>query len=225
LFGKTPYAPEKDLVPVAMIGMSPYVLVTAPNFPANDLREFIAVTKANPGKYSFASSGTAATAHLIAESFNASVGLKAVHVPYKGSSPALTDVISGQVTYCIETAAATMPFVRSGRLRAYGVSLEKGSSVTPGVTPFASAAGIPGLAGFDLGAWVGVMVPAGTSPAVVERLSSAIEKIMPSADLKQQFSNIAVEIDYRRVEEFNKYLKFISTRFSDVIKTNNIKAE
>jgi tripartite-type tricarboxylate transporter receptor subunit TctC len=162
---------------------------------------------------------------LIAESFNASVGLKAVHVPYKGSSPALTDVISGQVTYCIETAAATMPFVRSGRLRAYGVSLEKGSSVTPGVTPFASAAGIPGLAGFDLGAWVGVMVPAGTSPAVVERLSSAIEKIMPSPELKQQFSNIAVEIDYRRVEEFNKYLKFISTRFSDVIKTNNIKAE
>jgi len=225
LFGKTPYAPEKDLVPVAMIGMSPYVLVTAPNFPANDLREFIAVVKANPGKYSFASSGTAATAHLIAESFNASVGLKAVHVPYKGSSPALTDVISGQVTYCIETAAATMPFVRSGRLRAYGVSLEKGSSVTPGVTPFASATGIPGLAGFDLGAWVGVMVPAGTPPAVVERLSSAIEKIMPSADLKQQFSNIAVEIDYRRVEEFNKYLKFISTRFSDVIKTNNIKAE
>ncbi|MSQ57898.1 MAG: tripartite tricarboxylate transporter substrate binding protein [Limnohabitans sp.] len=225
LFGKTPYEPEKDLIPVAMVGISPYVLVTAIDFPAKDLREFVAVVKANPGKYSFASSGTGATAHLIAESFNASVGLKAVHVPYKGSIPALTDVISGQVAYCIETAASTMPFVRSGRLRAYGVSLEKGSAVTLGITPFASSTGIPGLAGFDLGAWLGIMVPTGTPSSVVERLSTAIEKIMPTPDVKQAFSNIAVDIDYRRADEYTRYLRFISTRFNDVIKTNNIKAE
>ena len=225
LLTKTPYEPEKDFLPVAMIGMSPYVLVTAPNFPAKDLREFIALVKSNPDKYSFSSSGTAATAHLIAESFNTALGLKVMHVPYKGSTPAITDVIGGQVAYCIETAASTMPFVRSGRLRAYGVSLEKGSSVTPGIPPFASFSGFPGLAGFDLGAWLGVVVPTGTPPAVVEKLSAAVEKIMTASEVKQAFSNIAVEVDYRRAEDFAKYLKFISTRFSDVIKANGIKAD
>lgn len=125
LMTRTPYDPERDLQPVAMVGMSPYVLVTGQQFASRDINDFIARVKAEPGKFTFASSGTGATAHLIAESFNAAVGLKAIHVPYKGSSPALTDVISGRVDYCIETAAATMPHVKGGRLRLRRVAQER----------------------------------------------------------------------------------------------------
>ncbi len=225
LLSRTPYDPERDLLPVGMIGMSPYVLVTQPGFAAADLREFVARVRASPGKFTFASSGTGATAHLIAESFNAAVGIKAVHVPYKGSTPALTDLISGQVDYCIETAAATMPHVRSGRLRAFGVSLEKGSAVTPGIAPFARQPDMAGLAGFDMGAWLGVMVPANTPSAEVQKLAGALEQIMLSPEVRQAFSGIAVEVDYRPAESFGRYLASIRSRFTEVIRANNIKAD
>ena len=222
LLQQLPYKPQRDLEPIAMVGLSPYVLVTAPNFPAKDIKEFVALVKANPGKYTFASSGTGATAHLIAESLNGALGLKSVHVPYKGSSPALTDVSSGQVTYSVETAAATMPFVRSGRLKGYGVSLAKGSIVTPGFEPLANTAGIPG---FDLGAWLGVMVPAGTPAPVVNRLSAAVAKIMALPEVIQAFTTIAVEVDYRNPNDFKRYLSQISKEFSQVIKVNDIKLD
>ncbi len=225
LMTRTPYDPERDLIPVAMVGMSPYVLVTGQQFVSKDISEFINRVKSEPGKYTFASSGTGATAHLIAESFNAAVGIKAIHVPYKGSSPALTDVISGRVDYCIETAAATMPHVKSGRLRAFGVSLQNGSEVTPGVMPFAKLADVPGLKGFDMGAWLGVMVPAGTPKPIVERLAVSVEKIMNTAEARQAFMGIAVEPDYRPGEAYARYLKEIRETFSTVIRTNNIKAD
>lgn len=225
LMTRTPYDPERDLQPVAMVGMSPYVLVTGQQFASRDINDFIARVKAEPGKFTFASSGTGATAHLIAESFNAAVGLKAIHVPYKGSSPALTDVISGRVDYCIETAAATMPHVKGGRLRAYGVSLKNGSEVTPGLVPFAKLAGFPGLKDFDMGAWLGVMVPAGTPKPVIERLAVSVAKVMTSAEAKQAFMGISVEPDYRPGEAYARYLKDIREAFLTVIRTNNIKAE
>ena len=222
LLQPTAYNPDVDLVPVAMMGLSPYVLVTAPDFPAKDAAQLVKMIKDNPGKYTFASSGTGATAHLIAESFNAALGLKAIHVPYKGSVPALTDVVSGRVTYCLETAASTMPFVRDGRAKAYGVSLLKGSVVTPGIPPLATAAGIPG---FDLGAWLGVMAPRGTSPEIVAKLNEAMKVTMQSPDVIEIFLRIAVENDYRSTEDFKRYLKDISKQFAEVIKRNDIKVD
>lgn len=222
LLQPTAYNPDVDLVPVAMMGLSPYVLVTAPDFPAKDAAQLVKMIKDNPGKYTFASSGTGATAHLIAESFNSALGLKAVHVPYKGSVPALTDVVSGRVTYCLETAASTMPFVRDGRAKAYGVSLLKGSVVTPGIPPLAQAAGIPG---FDLGAWLGVMVPRGTSPAIIAKLDLAMKETMKAPDVIEIFLRIAVENDYRSTEDFKRYLKDITQTFKDVIKKNDIKVD
>lgn len=220
LFTKTPYDSDKDFAPIAMLGLSPYLLVTGMDFPAKDAKELVALIKGNPNKYSFASSGTGATAHLICESFNAALGLQATHVPYKGSVPALTDVISGQVAYCIETAGSTLPFVRNGRLKAYGVSLEKGSSVTPGVPPLATAAGIPG---FDLGAWFGMMAPANTPRPIVDQLTNVLEKAMQTPEMKKAFDGIAIEIDFRKNEDFTKYLKMVSSVFSDVIRKGNIK--
>jgi tripartite-type tricarboxylate transporter receptor subunit TctC len=222
LLQSTPYNVDKDLTFIAMAGLSPYLLVTAPDFPVKDAAEFVALVKANPGKYTFASSGTGATAHLICEAFNARAGLKAVHVPYKGSSPALTDVMAGRVSYCIETAAGTMPFVRDGRLKALGVSLMNGSAVTPGIPPLATAANVPG---FNLGAWVGLVAPGGLPQDLRERLAKAVQEIMQAPETKELYQRIAVEIDYKTGAEFAKYLSDTKAQFIDVIKTNNIKIE
>ena len=222
LLQKVPYDAARDLVPVANVGLSPYLLVTNPAFPAANVREFISVVKASPGKYRFASSGTGATAHLVAEMFNAATGLQVTHVPYKGSIPALTDVISGDINYALETVAATMPFVRSGRLKAYGISTARASALAPGIEPIATAAKLPG---FDVAAWIGVMVPSGTPKPIVERLSRAIDTSMQTTDFRERLAAAGLELDYRRSEDFGRYLNDQHTRFADIIRKNNIRIE
>ena len=222
LLQKTSYDPERDLVPVAKVGVSPYVLITHPSFPAANIQEFLALVRGNPGKYTFASSGTGATAHLISEYFNNLAGIKATHVPYKGSAPALADIVGGQVSYMIETVAATMPLVRSGRLKAFGVSLQKGSALTPGIEPLAVTANLPG---FDVGAWLGLMVPAGTPKPVVDRLAAAMESAMQTSDMRERLSSVGLEVDYRRAEEFAMDLKDQRARFADIIQKGNIKLD
>jgi tripartite-type tricarboxylate transporter receptor subunit TctC len=222
LVQKTPYNVQKDFIPIAMAGLSPYVLVVNPKFPVKDIKEFIALVKANPGKYTFASSGTGATAHLVAEAFNAALGLKAVHVPYKGSIPALSDILAGRVDYCLETAAATMPFVRDGRLKALGVSLEKGSIVTPGVPAIATAANLPG---FNLGAWIGLVGPAGLPKNVLITLEKAMREIMATQESRDVFERSGLEPQFREGADFLAYLESSRVLFTDVIKKNNIKID
>ena len=222
LLQKVPYDAQKQLTPVALAGRSPYLLVTAPSFPAKNAREFVALLRANPGKYSFASSGTGATAHLVAEWFNNSAGIQAVHVPFKGSAPAMTEVMSGQIAYTLETAAATLPHIKSGRLKAYGVSLVKGTTLAPDVPPLASAAD---LAGFDAAAWIGVMVATGTPKAVVDRLATAMDKVMQAPETRERLNVVGIEVDYRPAEEFGRYLAEQRARFIEIIKRGNIKID
>ena len=222
LLQKTPYDVDRDLVPVARVGLSPYVLVTAPSFPASSAKELVALVKGNPGKYSFASSGTGATAHLVAEWFNMRAGLTATHVPYKGSAPALTDVAGGQVAYAVETVAGTMPLIRAGRLRAYGISVAKASALAPGIEPLAKSLNLPG---FDVGAWIGVMVATGTPKAMVDRLSAAMFTVMQSAEVRERLAGVGLEVDYGGADEFAPYLKEQQARFADIIKRANIKVE
>jgi tripartite-type tricarboxylate transporter receptor subunit TctC len=222
LLQKTAYDAERDFAPVAKIGVSPYVLVTHASFPAANARDFVALAKANPGKYTFGSSGTGATAHLISEWFNMRNGLQATHVPYKGSAPALADVIGGQVTYMIETAAATMPLVRSGRLRAYGITLGSPTALAPGIEPLTATLSLPG---FDVGAWLGVMVPAGTPRTIVDRLAAALETVMQSPDVRERLVVVGLEVDYRRADEFVPYLKEQQARFAEIIKQGGIKLD
>lgn len=222
LLQKTPYDVDRDFIPVAKMGLSVYVLVTAANFPAANAKEFVALVKSNPGKYSFASSGTGATAHIVAEWFNQRAGLTVTHVPYKGSAPALTDVTSGQVAYATETVAATMPLVRAGRLRAYGTTLARPSALTPGIEPLATSLNLPG---FDVGAWIGIMVATGTPKAVVDRLSAAMATVMQAPDVRERLTGVGLEVDYAPADEFARYLKEQQTRFADIIKAGNIKVE
>ena len=222
LLQKAPYDVNRDLIAVAGIGLSPYLLVTNAQFPATTAKEFVALVKASPGKYSFASSGTGATAHLIAEYFNLQAGLEVTHIPYKGSVPALTDVIGGQVAYAIETAASTMPHVRAGKLKAYGISMGRRSGLAPGVEPLAVTANLPG---FDVAAWLGVMVPTGTPKAAVDKIAAAVETAMQSPEVRERFNGVGVEPDYRPTAEFTRYLKEQQDRFADIIKRGNIKVE
>jgi tripartite-type tricarboxylate transporter receptor subunit TctC len=220
LLQKTPYVSERDLIPVANAGLSPYLLTTMPSFPAKDIKEFIALVKTNPGKYSYASSGTGATAHLVAEYFNNTAGIRGTHVPYKGSIPAITDVISGQINYVTETVAASMPFVRSGKLKAYGISLAKPSALAPGIPAIATE-----LPGFDVGAWIGVMVSAGTPKPLVDKLTVAVDKALQSPDVRERLTLIGLELDYRNAADMGRLLKEQSARFAEIIKKSNIKIE
>jgi tripartite-type tricarboxylate transporter receptor subunit TctC len=222
LLQKTAYDPERELTPVANVCVAPFLLVSAPSFPAQNAKEFVALLKANPGKYTFASSGTGATAHMIAEYFNNMAGVQVTHVPYKGSVPALTDVISGRVAYAFETVASTMPHVKAGRLKAYGISIDRPSALAPGIEPIAVAAN---LAGFNAAAWIGVMATAGTPKRIVDKLGVAAETAMKSPEVLERLASVGVEVDYQRPAVFADYLKEQKKRYSEIIKRANIKIE
>jgi tripartite-type tricarboxylate transporter receptor subunit TctC len=145
-----------------------------------------------------------------------------VHVPYKGSAQSLTDLMSGQVAYSIETLAGTGPHVRAGKLKTFGISLEKGSALAPGVPPLAQAASMPG---FDVGAWLGLMVPAGTPREIVNRLALEADKALQAADTRERLAAIGLEIDSRGPEAFAGYLKGERARFASIIKNGNIKID
>jgi len=222
LLQKLPYDVEKNLAPVHLIGISPYLVVAAPSFPASNAREMVELLRANPGKYTFASSGTGATAHLISEWFNSLAQVKAVHVPYKGSAQALTDVMTGQVAYATETLAATGPHVRAGKLKALGISFEKGSALAPGVPSIAQAAGMPG---FDVGAWLGLMVPAGTPKEIIARLATEAGKALQNPELQERLAGIGIEMIAKGPDDFGTYLKGETARFAAIIKNGNIRVD
>jgi tripartite-type tricarboxylate transporter receptor subunit TctC len=221
LLQKVPYVPARDLAPVAIAGLSPYILVTAPTFPAKDIKEFLSVVKGAPNKYTYASSGTGAAAHLAVEYFNGVAGIKATHVPYKGSIPALTDIVGGQVTYMTETVAATMPFIRQGRLKGYGIST-KPSVLAPGIPAIATAADMPG---FDFAAWIGIMVSAGTSKALVDKITAGVDKALQTQDSRDKLASAGLETAYHRADQMAEYLKRQSGQVADIIKRTGIKVE
>src|SRR6185295_17620609 len=177
---KIPYDPLKDLAPVSLICTNAFALVTNPNFPAANAKEFVALLRANPDKYAFSSSGTGATAHLMVELFNSMAGIKARHVPYKGSAPALTDVMNGQIDYTLETVPAVSSFVRSGRLKMLGVTFAKGSSAFPDAPPLAKAADIPG---YDIGAWIGYAAAPGTPKEITRLLAAEMGKAVRTPEV------------------------------------------
>jgi tripartite-type tricarboxylate transporter receptor subunit TctC len=219
---KIPYDPLKDLAPVSLVALAPFALVTPPNFPASNAREFLALVRANPGKYSFASSGTGATAHLFAELFNSMAQLKAVHVPYKGSAPALTDVMSGQVGYAIETVASIGGHVKSGRLKVFGVTSAKRSAALPDVPPLAEAADLPG---FDTAAWIGYAAAPGTPKEILGRLAAEIQKAMQAPDLKERYIALGMDTAWNTPDEMMAMMRREQERYGTIIRNANIKVE
>jgi len=219
---KTPYDAERDFAPISLVALVPFALVAMPSFPASNAREFIALVRANPDKYTFASSGTGASAHLMAELFNSMAEIKARHVPYKGSAPALTDVINGQIDYTIETVASVVGHVKSGRLKAFGVSFARRAAAMPDVPSLAEAANLPG---YDIGAWIGYTAPPGTPRDVLVRVSSEIRKAMQAPELKERYLALGLEPASNTPDEMAAFMRQQQERYGAVIKSRNIKVE
>jgi len=219
---KTPYEPLKDFAPISLIAATPFALVVAPSFPANNAREFIAVIKADPDKYTFSSSGTGATAHLFTELFNSMAQIQARHVPYKGTAAAITDIINGQVTYTVETVAATAPHVKSGRLKTFGVSTARRTGALPDVPSLAEAADLPG---YDVAAWIGYAAPAGTPRDILARISTDIRKALQSAELKERYVSLGLEPASSTPEEMAAFMRREQERYGSIIRSANIKLE
>jgi tripartite-type tricarboxylate transporter receptor subunit TctC len=222
LLQRLPYDTARDFAPIAMWGVSPYLLVVKPDFPANTVQEFVALLKARPGHYTFGSSGRAATAHLIIEAFNARAGVEALHVPFPGSAPSMTALIGGQIHYSIETMAATFPLVRQGALKALGISLKDGSTLAPNIVPFAR---VPGFEGFDAGAWVGLVARAGTPAPIAERLGQEIALGMADPTVRGRFESIFVEPVPRGPAAFGTYLEEQRALFQGIITRQNIRLD
>jgi tripartite-type tricarboxylate transporter receptor subunit TctC len=216
----TPYDPLKDLAAVSLICATPFALVAHPSFPATNAREFIALVKANPGKYTFASSGTGATAHLFAELFNSMAGISARHVPYKGSAPALTDVMNGSVSFAVETVAATQTHIKSGRLKAFGVTTARRAGAMPELPPLAEV-----LPGYDAAAWIGYAAPAGTPREALARLSGEMQKLLASDEIKARLVSLGLDAVSSTPEEMAAFLRREQERYGSIIKSQNIKVE
>ncbi|HXI36881.1 MAG TPA: tripartite tricarboxylate transporter substrate binding protein [Burkholderiales bacterium] len=219
---KTPYDPEKDFAPVSVVALVPFALVTHPSFPANNAKEFVALVRANPEKYTFSSSGTGASAHLMVELFNSMAGLKARHVPYKGSAPALADLIGGQIDYTIETVASVVGHVKAGRLKTFGTSFARRTTGMPEVPTLAEAASLPG---YDIGAWIGYTAPPGTPKEILARLSGEIQKAIQAPELKEKYLSLGLEPVATTPEEMASFMRSQYERYGAVIRSANIKIE
>jgi len=219
---KTPYDPLNDLAPISLTNAVPFALLVHPSFPATNAKEFIALVRANPGKYTFSSSGTGATAHLFAELFNSMAKLNAIHVPYKGTAPAMTDLIGGQISYAVETVAATVSYIKSGRLKAFGVTSAHRTAALPDLPPLAEAADLPV---YDCVAWGGYVAPAGTPREILVRVAAEIQKAVQAADLKERFATLGMDTASSTPEEMAAFMRREQDRYGTIIRNANIKIE
>lgn len=197
-----PFETLRDFKPVTLIGRVPFLLVTNAKLPPTNLKEFLAWVKANPGKVNYSSFGSNTTNHLTGEAFKAAAGIDATHVPYKGSSPSITDLLGGQVQYTFDTITATLPHVKSGGLRAIAVTLPERSALLPEL-PTVSESGLPGFTG---GTWFGVMAPARTPTAVVERLNRELVAVLKSDAVRKSFADKGIEPAGMSTDAFAQFI-------------------
>jgi len=221
IYAKVPYDPLKDFAPITVIGVSPMFLFVHPSIPAQNVKEFIALAKTQPGKIAIASGGTGATTHLMAELLQTHARIRLTHVPYKGAGPALSDVVSGQIPMTFTSMATAAPFAKSGRLRILGVTSTKRLPAFPDVPTFEES-GIPGMI---VEHWWGVMAPAGVSQPVLEKLRVEIIKAVNSADVRERFATLAVEPRFNTPEQFRALLETDLKRWAKVVKDAGIRIE
>ena len=216
-----PFDTLKDFEPITLVGLVPFLLVTNPSVPANNLKELIAWIKANPGKVNYSSFGNNTTNHMAGESFKAAAGVDATHVAYKGSAPSITDLLGGQVQYTFDTITATLPHVRSGGLRAIAVALPERSTLVPDVATL-SESGLPGFTG---GTWFGLMAPAGTPPAIVEKLNREVVALLKSDALRKEFAGKGIEPGGLTPKAFSQFIKDESGRWTDLAAKIGLRPE
>ena len=216
------YDPLKDFVGVSLTGIVPKILSVNPALPVNSVKELIALAKARPGQITYASAGVGGTGHMAAELFSYQVGLKMLHVPYKGASQALVDVVGGQVMIMFDEMISSLPYVRGGKLRALGVTTPTRSPLLPN-TPTIDEAGVKG---FEDSTFTGLMAPAGTPPEVLTRLHSEVTRAVQVPQLRQTFLEVGVELTASpSPDAFTAYVRKEYEKKLKVIRQANIKID
>ena len=220
MFAKLPWS-QAELAPVALVAAATNVITVHPSVPANNLKEFIAYAKANPGKLNYASQGNGSLSHVGTALFEAQTGTDMVHVPYKGSGPAIQDVLAGQVQVFITTPPSVIGHVQQGKLKAFAVTGRTRHPMLPNVPTVAEA----GLPGFELEAWVGLFAPAGTPAPVIAQLSEAVKKALELPETKQRAATLGIEPRWLGPDQLAALVKKDTEYWGKVIRTRNITAD
>jgi tripartite-type tricarboxylate transporter receptor subunit TctC len=221
LYPKLPYNAIRDLAGVSMVAVQPNIIVIHPSLPARNFREFVEAARARPGKYSYASAGLGSGTHLAAELLKMLMKFDVMHVPYKGTGPALNDLIGGQVQLMVSTFASALPHVKTGRLRALGVTTVKRSSAAPDV-PTLIEAGVPG---FDYSTWYAIFVPAATPAAVVDTLNRTTRQVLGRDDVKARLDAQGVDASTSTPAELSAYLKSETVKWGKVVRATGARGE
>jgi tripartite-type tricarboxylate transporter receptor subunit TctC len=221
LHPKLPYDVLKDFTYVSLISVAPLIMCAHPSLPANSIQELITLAKAKPGVLNFASSGIGAAAHLTMELFKARVGVNMVHVPYKGTSPALTDLIGGRVNVMFDTVGALMPHVRAGTIKALVVTARERMPAAPEV-PTMAESGVPD---FISGTWAGLIGPAGLPKGIVERVAREVSKIVRDPEMRERFARDGYEGIGNTPAQYQQFMRDEVTRWAKVITDADIKPQ
>ncbi|HEX5129310.1 MAG TPA: tripartite tricarboxylate transporter substrate binding protein [Usitatibacter sp.] len=219
LFRQMPFDVTKDFTPITVLATSPNVLVVHPSVPVKSFKELIAYAKANPGKLNFSSPGSGSGAHLAGELLNVEAGIKAVHVPYKGMAPAVSDLVGGQVQMMFAGISTALPHIRAGKLVALAIASPQRSPQLPDV-PTVAESGFPG---FDVTSWYGVVVRAGTPPAIVKKLHADMAEALAAPDVKEKLASLGLDPLGNSPEAFAKMIATESRKWSDIVQKANIK--
>lgn len=221
LLQPAPYDVAKDFAPIGTIASTEFVLALHPSLPANSLKEFIALAKAKPGQLNYSTSGSGTFTHLTSEMFSALAGIKMQHIPYKGSGPAVTDLIGGQVQVSLQAPVIVIPHVKTGKLKALAISGEARLQTLADLPTFTEA----GLPGYDAKLWFGILGPAGTPKAIVDKLSTEFGSIMAVPAFRDELVSQGMNPFVTNPDQFAALIKADTSRFAKIIKAGNIKAD
>ncbi len=221
LLPNLPYQPKRDFVPVTLLAIVPSILEVNPALPVKSVQELIALARATPGKLNYASAGVGSVPHLAGELFKLLAKVEIVHVPYKGSSPAITDLMGGQVSMFFDNMASAVPYVKAGRLRALAITSPKRSAVMPDL-PTMIEGGVPGYEAYS---WNGVVAPAGTPTTAVKRLAAEIAAVLASPEIREKMKGLGAEVVASSPAEFASFMEKESAKWGRVVREANIKPE
>lgn len=221
LYSKLAYDPVRDFTPVTLLASATILLAVHPSVPAKTVKELIALAKGQPKALSFASSGNGGISHLIGEQFKSMAGIQMLHVPYKGDTPALVDLASGQVSLMFGTAVSFLPYVKAGRLKALAVTNPKRSPIVPDIPTVAES----GLPGFEALQWFGIFAPAGTPKDIVARLHGEIVKILRVPDVRERLSSLGADVVGNTPEQFAAFQRADAAKWTKVVKESGAKID
>lgn len=218
LYSKLPYDPLKDLAPIALLGLVPLVVVAHPSLPASSIPQLVALAKSKPGALSYASSGPGSAQHLAMELFKWRTGLDILHVPYKGSAPAVSDLVGGQIPLMFDTIASSLPFINNGRLKALAVGL---GNVLPNVPTMDEA----GVKGFQVAGWAGMLAPAKTPSTIIQQLNAEVLRILGQPETKEKIITLGMEPANTTPDEFAAFMKSETAKWAQAVKLAKVRLD